>query len=129
MAVIPAKVEVSNDGMQKVTWANLRNGDTGLPVRSGRFADKTVGVIVVAAGVGDVVTMEGSQDGGAAFAASNSGELHDPQGGLLSAVLTGATISDLEAISENPEFFRPNITAGDGTTDLTVVVTMPMRGA
>ena len=123
MAVIDATQVMSDDGVVRIEWPNLRNNDTGQWVRAARFSDKTVQVIVEAAGAGDAVTMEGSPDGG-----TTAGELHDPQGGLLSAVLVGATITDPEVISESPESIRPNITAGDGTTDLTVVITAPTRG-
>ncbi len=120
MTVIVPTQERSQDRVEKITWANMGNGDTGKWVHVGGFADKTVGVIVNAAGSGDSVTMEGSQNGG-----TNFGDLHDPQGNVLT--LTGATINDLEVISETPEAIRPNVTAGDGTTDLTVVITMPIR--
>ena len=110
----------SQDRLEKVTWANLRNGDTGAWVHIGGFADKTVGVIVNAAGSGDSVTIEGSQDGG-----TNFGDLHDPQGDVLTFV--GATINDPLVISETPEAIRPNVTAGDSATDLTVIITMPIR--
>lgn len=123
MAVRDAKIEMDDNGVTKVTWTGLLDGDTGAWVFLGRYADKTVGVIVVASGAGDEITMQGSQNGGDDF-----GELHDPQGGLLSAVLVGATIADLEVISESPEAIRPSVTGGDGTTNLTVIMTMPTRG-
>ncbi len=123
MAERAATVVIDDDGVVKITWAGLRNGDTGVWVKSARFADKTVQVIVVAAGSGDAVTMEGSPDGG-----TTVGDLHDAQGALLVTELVGATISDPEIIAESPESIRPHITAGDGTTDLTVVVTAPSRG-
>lgn len=122
MAVILATVVTDDDGVVKITWPNLRNGDTGTPVFAARFADKTVGVIVNAAGSGDKITMEGSQDGGTTW-----GELHDPAGDLLSAELTSTTIEDLEVIAESPEAIRPNCT-GDSVTDLTVIITAPSRG-
>lgn len=122
MAVINATVVMDDDGVVKITWANLRNTDTGSLVRAARFADKTVQVIVEAAGVGDTITMEGSPDSGTTF-----GEMHDAQGAVLSGSLTSTTISDPEVISESPESIRPTC-AGDATTDLTVVVTAPSRG-
>lgn len=122
MAVIQGTLVLGDDGVTRVQWENLRNGDTGSFMNLARFSDKTVQVIVEAAGVGDKITMEGSPDGG-----TTVGELHDPQGGLLSAALTGATIKDAEVISESPEAIRPKC-AGDGTTDLTVVIIAPTRG-
>ena len=123
MAIVEPTQVMDDDGVVKITWANMKNGDTGNWVRAARYADKTVQVIVEAAGTGDEVTMQGSPDAG-----TTVGELHDPQGGLLSAVLVGATISDPEVISESPESIRPEVTAGDGVTDLTVVITAPSRG-
>lgn len=123
MAIRAATVVVDNDGVVKITWTGLRVNDTGAWVKVARYADKTVQVIVDAGGSGDVVTMQGSPDGG-----TTTGILHNAQGGDLAADLTGASISDPELIAESPESIRPSITAGDGTTDLTVVVVAPSRG-
>ncbi len=123
MADRAAKLVIDNDGVVKITWTGLRVNDTGAWVRSARFSDKTVQVIVDAAGSGDAVTMEGSPDSGV-----TTGDLHGAQGELLVTELVGATISDPELLAENPESIRPNVTAGDGTTDLTVVVIAASRG-
>lgn len=124
MAVINPTVVTDQDGVTKVTWANLKDNDTGKPVRLGRYADKTAQVIVNVSGAGDAVLMEGSQD------ATNFGGLHDPQGNLMNASggFVGATLTDLLVISESPEELRPNVTGGNPSTDLTVIVTMPTRG-
>ena len=121
MAIVEATFEMDDDGVAKITWPNLLNGDTGAWVRAGRFADKTVGVITNTLGTTPAITIEGSQNGG-----TDVGELHDPQGGLLSAALTGSTLNDLEVISESPEVIRPTL-AGVGS-DLTVIITAPTRG-
>lgn len=123
MAVREGTLTIDDDGVAIITWSGLLDGDTGSWVRAGRFADKTVQVIVVAAGTGDEVTMEGSPDDG-----TTTGALHDAQGALLETELVGATISDPEVIAESPYLIRPNITGGDGTTNLTVVITAPTRG-
>jgi len=123
MAIVEPTQVMDDDGVVKITWANMKNGDTGNWVRAARFNDKTVQVIVNAAGTGDAVTMEGSPDDG-----TTVGDLHDAQGGLLVSALVGATITDPEIVAESPESIRPNVTAGDGTTDLTVVITAPSRG-
>lgn len=123
MAERAATVSVDNDGVVKITWAGLRDNDTGAWVRAARYADKTVQVIVVDGGVGDAVTMEGSPDGG-----TTVGILHNAQGGDLVADLVGGKISDAEILAENPESIRPRISAGDATTNLTVVVIAPSRG-
>ncbi len=123
MAERAAKVEMDNDGVVKVTWTGLRVNDTGAWARVARYADKTVQVIVDAAGSGDAVTIEGSPDSG-----TTVGTLHNAQGGDLVSDLVGASISDPEVLAENPESIRPHVTAGNGTTDLTVVIVAASRG-
>ncbi len=122
MAEVAATVVVDEFGTVVTTWPNLTHLDTGDWVLVGRYADKTVQVIQTAAGATPVVFIEGSPDEG-----TTAGECHDPQGGLLSVVLAGATISDPEVVSESPLWIRPRVT-GDGVTDLTIVITAPSRG-
>lgn len=122
MAEISATMVVDEFGTAVITWANLTHLDTGDWVRAGRFADKTAQVIVTAAGASPVVFIEGSPDEG-----TTDGECHDPQGGLLSAVFTGGTISDPEVVAESPLWIRPRVT-GDAATDLTIVIVAPTRG-
>lgn len=116
-------LNTDDDGTVTITWAGLRNNDTGDWVRAGRYADKTVQVIEVASGTGDKVAMEGSPDNG-----TTVGDLHDVQGTIISSALTGATITDPEVVSESPLWIRPHVTAGDSVTNLTVVLTAPSRG-
>lgn len=123
MVEIAATMVVDEFGTVVITWPNLRVNDTGDWVLAGRFADKTVQVIVEAAGSGDEITMEGSPDEG-----TTTGACHDAQGALLETELVGATISDPEVIAESPLWIRPSVTGGNGTTDLTVVITAPSRG-
>ena len=118
-----AVLELSQDGIATITWAGLRVNDTGDWVRAGRYADKTIQVIVAAAGAGDAVTIQGSPDEGTTI-----GDCHGAQGELLQSELVGATIKDPELIAESPVWIRPNIEAGDATTNLTVVINMPTRG-
>ena len=47
--------------------------------------------------------------------ASLSGTVHDPQGNAVTKTAAAA-----EAFEEAPLLIRPNVTAGDGTTSLTV---------
>lgn len=108
----------------RAVW-RLANGDTGSLLESMDFADGTVqiggigsgtapdGASVAASvfGTGGSVTMEGSNDGVNFFA------LTDQQGNAITK-----TASALEVIEEVPRFFRPNCTAGDGTTDITITL-------
>lgn len=91
-------------------WTGLLNGDTGTPVEGVDFADQTVQVGGTF-GVGGSVTLEGSNDNATFFA------LTDPQGNAITK--TGAA---LEVIEEAPRYVRPNVTAGDGSTSLTVTI-------
>ena len=96
------------DGIRVVEWAALANGDDGAPAELVNFADRTVQVAGTF-GAGGSVTIEGSLDG-VTYAA-----LTDPQGNALTF-----TSARLETISEVVRYIRPRVTAGDGTTALTV---------
>lgn len=94
-----------------IVWSGLLNGDTGAPFEHADYGDKTV-QIQGTAGAGLSVTLQGSNDG------TNWVALTDPQGNAVTKTAVGA----LEVVAENPRYIRPNVTAGDGTTDLTVTV-------
>lgn len=93
-----------------ITWTPLANGDTGSPVIEAEFSDRTVQVTGTF-GVGGSVTLEGSNDG------VNFVALTDPQGNAITK-----TAAAIEAVQEGPKYMRPNVTAGDGTTALTVTI-------
>lgn len=109
MAEITGKSVVDNGGFIKYTWAGLGNGDTGNPFGARLFADRSVQVVGTF-GSGGQMNLEGSNDGGTSWST-----LTDPQGNALE--MTDTTI---EAILEYTELIRPNVTAGDGSTDLTI---------
>ena len=67
------------------------------------------GRAVARLGSGGTLKIEGSNDG------ANWSVLTDPQGNDLSF-----TASKIETVSEITRYIRPNVTAGDGTTALTV---------
>jgi hypothetical protein len=91
-------------------WDDMQNGDDGDAFDMSTYSDKSVQVFGTF-GVGGTLTVEGSNDG------SNWAVLTDPQGNDLR--LTAAKI---ELISEATRFVRPRVSAGDGTTDLTVLI-------
>lgn len=100
-------------GVTGYQWV-LVNGDDGLPLEeSGLFSDKTIQV-KGEFGVGGTLIIEGSNDAktGATYAT-----LNDPQGNALSI-----TAAKIETILENPRIIRPRVSAGDGTTALTVTI-------
>jgi hypothetical protein len=93
-----------------VSWTPLANGDSGLPFAMPGFADRSVQVGGTF-GAGGTVIIEGSIDG------SNYIVLTDPQGNAISK-----TAAAIEAISEIVKLIRPRVTAGDGTTAITVTL-------
>jgi len=111
MATITATQAVfdNNPGLL-VTWTPLANGDTGNAMQTGAWRDASVQVQGTF-GTGGSVTFQGSNDGTNWFA------LTDPQGNAITK-----TADALEQISEISRYVRPNVTAGDGTTALTVIV-------
>lgn len=97
-------------GSSLSTWTALANGQAGDNISAFQFSDKTVQVGGTF-GVGGSVTIQGSNDG------TTWNTLTDLQGNALTM-----TASAIEAISENPRYIRPNVTAGDGTTALNVTI-------
>ncbi len=97
-----------------IVWPGMSNGDDGVPFELAQFPDRSVQVSGDF-GVGGNLRIEGSLDGVNYYA------LSDPQGNDLNFV--GGKI---EAITELVRYLRPRVTAGDGSTSLTV--TMLARG-
>lgn len=95
---------------QVITWTGLLNGDTGLPVDMNAFGDRSIQVTGTF-GAGGSVRPEGSNDG------TNYVQLRDP-----TSTAMALTAADLKQILECSNFVRPNVTAGDGTTSLTVTI-------
>lgn len=114
MATVAHTVTPLAKGAALYTWADLANGDTGIDFSNLLLSEKTVQVTGTF-GTGGTVALEGSNDG------TNYETLKDPQGNSLSFTAAG-----LEAVQENPRFIRPNVSAGDGTTALTV--TLAVKG-
>lgn len=98
-----------NGDFRVVTWTGLLNGDDGDAAQLVGFSDRSVQVIGTF-GAGGSVTIEGSNNG------TNWSALSDPQGGAITRTAAG-----IKAVSELTRYIRPRVTAGDGTTSLTVV--------
>jgi hypothetical protein len=110
MAVKTATFETIGGGCRVITWGGLANGDTGTPVQMPSHPDKTV-QLVGTLSVGGTMTLQGSNDN------TNWFTLSDSAGSDIAlTALDGVTVM------ENPLYIRPNITAGDGSTDLTVIL-------
>ncbi len=120
MAIVP--METFDDFIKNrstyITWSNLANGDTGEPLSFAGHADKTMQVFGTF-GTGGELTFEGSNDPRVLSDPNNAVwfTMNDPQ--TLPLTKTGAG-GDL--IIENPRFMRPRVTAGDGTTSITVIL-------
>lgn len=113
MAVIPAVQtsfpEPGNPTAWAITWGPMQNGDVGAPVYDiWNYADRSIQVEGTF-GAGGAVAGEGSNDG------ANFRTLSTPQGSSL--LITQPSIN---AVVELSRMFRPHVTAGDGTTSLTV---------
>lgn len=93
-----------------IQWTGLLNGDDGGPMQMVDFADRSVQVSGTF-GTGGSVSIEGSNDGTNYFVLSN------PQGTALTLTAAG-----IKQVLELPRYLRPRVTAGDGTTNLTVTV-------
>lgn len=110
MATVGYTVENLIGGFKIVTWANLANGDDGTPFKYPVFADRTIQVTGTF-GSGGTALVEGSNFSSAPTYAT----LNDPQGLPLSF-----TSAKIEQVLENTYSIRPRVSAGDGTTSLTV---------
>ena len=109
MPVVTATRSDVNNGVV-FTWAAMANGDTGSPVSVAEFADRSLQVTGTF-GAGGSVSGEGSND------STNYVALADPQGNALTF-----TTAKIEQVLECVQWLRPNVTAGDGTTSLTVTM-------
>jgi hypothetical protein len=100
-------------GVHKTTWTGLLLNDDGAGQSSPQLVDRTIQVLGTF-GAGGSVSIEGSNDGGTTWAV-----LNDSRGEGNAMTFTGA---DVRTLLENPQLIRPRVTAGDGTTNLTVIV-------
>lgn len=114
MATITPTITYAPDGQPDavlVVWANLANGDTGAPFRGFGLKDGSVQVEGTF-GTGGSVTIQMSND------STNWQAAADPQGNDVTK-----TAADLETLLDIVgRQVRPNVTAGDGTTSLTVTL-------
>lgn len=109
--VTHANVALPNVNVQVVKWETLTTtNDVGSAVEMGAWPDRSAQVIGTF-GAGGTLIIEGSMDG------TNYATLTDPQGNALSF-----TAAKIEAVTELVRYIRPKVTAGDGTTDLDVLM-------
>ena len=96
-----------NSGETTILWSGLLNTDDGRGSRSGHLSDLSVQAFGTF-GAGGTVTIQGSADGT-----------------TWAPIGAGLTLTDgqVKSVGSVPAYIRPNITGGDGTTNLSVVVT------
>jgi len=93
-----------------VSWDGLANGDDGEPIPFSQYTDKSVQV-VGPFGASGSVRFEGSNNG------TDWAALTDPQGNALDF-----TQAKIEMATEATYLVRPRVTAGDGTTSISVTL-------
>jgi hypothetical protein len=111
---VKAKVTVLADGVRIIEWAGLLNTDDGEWSVVPFPGDKCVHAYGTF-GAGGTVTIQGTNETGAP---AQGQTLHDPAAAVLT--LTDAAGARLKQCLESPYQIRPVVTAGDGTTSLTV---------
>jgi hypothetical protein len=93
-----------------VQWLAMANGQTGIPVDLDAYSIRSVQVEGTFGAAGSV-SIQGSNDG------TNYETLRDPSNTALTFLAAG-----LKGVLEMTGLIRPNVTAGDGTTALTVTL-------
>lgn len=96
--------------VKQAVWTGLLNGDDGQPFEAGDYGDASVQVGGTF-GVGGTIVWEGSNDGTTYFT------LNDVQASAISK-----TAAAIEQVAEVCRYVRPRVTAGDGSTSLTVTL-------
>lgn len=113
-------------GVIGIQWTGLLNTDVGKPFVCGHRNIKSVQVSGTF-GVGGSVQIQGSNDQAytpdAGALAPSWVPLSDRQANQLDI-----TVAKLENIQENPNAVRPSVTAGDGTTAITVTMILSGMG-
>ena len=104
------KGATGNSVAMLIAWENLQVGDSGAGVTFSMCADRSVQVSGTF-GVGGSLSIQGSNDGVNWYTLT----------GLTGHDLTFTT-GGISMISEITQYIKPVITAGDGTTDLTVTI-------
>lgn len=112
MAVVNASRTELAHGAVLFVWANMADGDTGQPVEAAGHVNKTA-QIAGTFGVGGTCVVQGSNNG------TTYDSMTDPQGNAISK-----TAAATEIVAESTRYIRPNITAGDVTTSITVSMLM-----
>lgn len=116
MATVNPTLEKVHENLIIFTYADMLNGDVGLPIHSrwSDFGDRTIQATGTM-GSGGTLKYEGSNKNDAATML----ELTDPQGNAIAI----QTVNKSEQIMEACVYGRPKVSAGDGSTSITAIVT------
>lgn len=119
MATRPATIDrtVSPDGSTyAVTWSGLTfsGSDTGAPVQLAAWSEKTFQAFGTFGASGNVV-IEGSNE---ATNPTNWSPISNRQG---TTPFNLASATSVNTSQDRPIWIRPRVTAGDGTTSVTVI--------
>jgi hypothetical protein len=98
------------DGVRVRRWSSMALNDDGQPIILTRFNDRTIHVSGTF-GTGGLVVLEGSNDGVEYLA------MRDVFNNVISA-----NTAKLITLTEVPVYVRPRVSAGDGTTSITLTV-------
>ncbi len=104
----PTRTDLQNAVI--IQWTGLLNGDTGLPVELYEYGDRSI-QLNGTFGAGGSQSFEGSNDSAIFVVLTDQ----------ANAALT-STAAMLKQVLQAARLVRPNITAGDGTTNLTVTL-------
>lgn len=110
MAEIAATSSRVTQSLVATVWTPLANGDTGAWIDTADLAERTVQVTGTF-GSGGTVVLQGSNED----TPTNAFALTDDGAGAVSFTAAGGA-----RLWERPRWVRPSVTAGDGTTALTV---------
>lgn len=104
------QIETYKDDAHIITWTGLLNGDTGESKSMPGSSDRSI-QFSGTFGAGGTIEVQGSNDG------TNWIVLTDLQGNAITK-----TVASIEMITEVTRHIRVEVTAGDGTTDLTATL-------
>lgn len=110
MPTIALTRDISSGFGVAIGWTPLANGDDGQAWDTQDFPDISVQVLGTF-GAGGNLRLEGCNE----VTPTNWATLADPQANALDI-----TAAKIEQVLENVRWIRPRVTAGDGTTSLTV---------
>lgn len=111
VAAVVTEIDTYKDDCHIVLWSPLTTTNTdGGPVQMPGSADRSI-QITGTFGAGGTLLIQGSNNG------SDWATLTDPQGNALSV-----TAAKIEQVMELTRYIRPLVSAGDGSTSLTVTM-------